>query len=59
MRGHQGLFAFLDVASGSKGSGLPYVHLDIGGPVFAAIDRQFGCPTSAPSVAMHAWGARE
>jgi len=59
MRGHQGPFAFLDVASGIKGSGLPYVHLDIGGAAFAPLDWQFGRPTSAPSVAMLAWCAGE
>jgi leucyl aminopeptidase len=59
MRGHQGPFAFLDAASGLKGSGLPYVHLDIGGAAFLPLDWQFGRPTSAPCVAMLAWCAGE
>lgn len=59
MRGHQGPFAFLDVASGIKGSGLAYVHLDIGGAAFLPLDWQFGRPTSAPCVALAAWCAGE
>jgi leucyl aminopeptidase len=57
MRGHQGPFAFLDVASGIKGSGLPYVHLDIGGGAFLPLDWQFGRPTSAPVLTLAAWCA--
>lgn len=59
MRGHQGPFAFLDVASGMKDSGLPYVHLDIGGAAFLPLDWQFGKPTSAPALALLAFCAGE
>ncbi len=54
-RGHQGPFAFLDVASGMKNSGLAYVHLDIGGGAFLPLDWQFGRPTSAPALTLAAW----
>lgn len=54
-RGHQGPFAFLDVASGIKGTALPYVHLDIGGAAFLPLDWQFGKPTSAPALTLLAW----
>ncbi len=47
-RGHQGPYAFLDIASGIRGSGLPFVHLDIGGAAFSPADWQFGRPTGAP-----------
>ncbi|MBL8681937.1 MAG: aminopeptidase [Myxococcales bacterium] len=58
-RGHQGPFAFLDVASGLKNSGLAYVHLDIGGAAFLPLDWQFGRPTSAPALTLAAWCAGE
>jgi leucyl aminopeptidase len=54
-RGHQGPFAFLDVASGLKDSGLPYVHLDIGGGAFMPLDWQFGRPTAAPMLTLLSW----
>jgi leucyl aminopeptidase len=47
-RGHQFPFAFLDIASGLKGSPLPFIHLDIGGVVVEAADWQFGKPTGVP-----------
>lgn len=58
-RGHQGPFAFLDVASGLKNSGLAYVHLDIGGAAFLPLDWQFGRPTSAPALTLLAWCSGE
>ncbi len=33
--GHQFPFAFLDIASGLKGSNVPFVHLDIGGAAYS------------------------
>lgn len=56
-RGHQGPFAFLDVASGLKNSGLPYVHLDIGGGAFTPLDWQFGKPTAAPLLTLMSWAS--
>lgn len=47
-RGHQGPFAFLDVAAGLKESGLPFAHLDISGAVVSPADWQSGRPTGAP-----------
>ncbi|AKT39550.1 aminopeptidase [Chondromyces crocatus] len=47
-RGHQFPFAFLDVASGLKGTALPFMHLDIGGVVCEGADWQFGRPTGVP-----------
>ncbi|EYF04826.1 aminopeptidase [Chondromyces apiculatus] len=47
-RGHQFPFAFMDVASGMKGSALPFTHLDIGGVVCEGADWQFGRPTGTP-----------
>src|SRR5437773_1171547 len=41
-RGHQFPFAFLDLASGIRGTKLPFVHLDIGGSAVANGDWQFG-----------------
>jgi leucyl aminopeptidase len=51
-RGHQGPFAFIDVASGLKGSQLPFVHLDISGVVVAPADWQSGKPTGSPIAAL-------
>jgi leucyl aminopeptidase len=50
-RGHQGPYAFLDVASGLKGSGLPFVHLDLSGVVVSPPDWQAGRPTGSPIAA--------
>ncbi len=47
-RGHQFPFAFLDIASGLKGSDVPFVHLDIGGAAVDPPDWQFGRPTATP-----------
>jgi len=47
-RGHQFPFAFLDIAAGLRGSGLPFIHLDIGGVVVDPPDWQFGRPTGSP-----------
>lgn len=47
-RGHQGPYAFLHVASGLKGTALPFVHLDISGVVVSPPDWQFGRPTGIP-----------
>jgi leucyl aminopeptidase len=54
-RGHQGPFAFLDVASGLKGGKLPFVHLDIGGVAVTPADWQFGRPTGAPIATLAAF----
>ncbi|MBX5481971.1 MAG: aminopeptidase [Myxococcaceae bacterium] len=51
-RGHQGPFAFLDVASGLKNAGLPFAHLDISGVVVSPPDWQAGRPTGSPIAAM-------
>ena len=47
-RGHQFPFAFLDIASGLKGTPLPFIHMDISGVVAEGADWQFGKPTGAP-----------
>ena len=57
-RGHQFPFAFLDVASGIKGSGLPLIHLDIGGTVAEGADWQFGRPTAVPVATLVAYLSR-
>ena len=54
-RGHQGPFAFLDVASGLKNSGLAFAHVDMGGVVANPVDWQFGRPTGAVVAALAAW----
>jgi leucyl aminopeptidase len=54
-RGHQGPFAFLDVASGLAGGALPFVHLDIGGVAVSPADWQFGRPTGAPVAMLSAF----
>lgn len=51
-RGHQFPFAFLDVASGLKGSNVPFVHLDIGGAAYSPADWQSGTPTAAPVLSL-------
>ena len=47
-RGHQFPFAFLDVAAGLKGKGVPFVHIDIAGTAVEGADWQFGRPTGVP-----------
>jgi leucyl aminopeptidase len=47
-RGYQLPFAFLDVASGLRGSPVPLVHLDIAGVAVNPPDWQFGRPTGSP-----------
>ena len=54
-RGHQFPFAFLDIASGLKDSGLPFVHLDIGGAAVDPPDWQFGKPTATPIATLTAY----
>jgi leucyl aminopeptidase len=56
-RGHQGPFAFLDVASGIRGSGLPFAHLDISGVALSPADWAAGRPTGAPVAALAALAA--
>ncbi len=60
-RGHQGPYAFIDVASGLKGSALPFVHVDIAGVAVSPPDWQFGRPTGCPVPLLAAyagiWGA--
>lgn len=51
-RGHQGPFAFIDVASGLRASRLPFVHLDISGVVVTPADWQAGKPTGSPIAAL-------
>jgi len=51
-RGHQGPFAFIDVASGLRGSPLPFAHLDISGVVVTPPDWQAGKPTASPIAAL-------
>jgi leucyl aminopeptidase len=51
-RGHQGPFAFIDVASGLKASQLAFVHLDIAGVVVTPPDWQAGKPTGSPIAAL-------
>ncbi len=51
-RGHQFPFAFLDIASGLKGSSLPFVHIDIAGSAFSPPDWQTGTPTAAPVLSL-------
>jgi leucyl aminopeptidase len=51
-RGHQGPYAFIDVASGLRGSQLPFVHLDISGVVVTPADWQAGKPTGSPIAAL-------
>lgn len=51
-RGHQGPFAFIDVAAGLKNSQLPFVHLDISGVVVTPPDWQAGKPTGSPIAAL-------
>jgi leucyl aminopeptidase len=58
-RGHQFPFAFLDVASGLKGSATPFIHLDIGGVVAEGADWQFGKPTGIPIPSLVAYLAGE
>jgi leucyl aminopeptidase len=54
-RGHQGPYAFLDVASGLKAQPLPFVHLDIGGVAVTPPDWQFGRPTGTPIATLAAF----
>ncbi|WP_437639541.1 aminopeptidase [Sorangium sp. So ce854] len=54
-RGHQFPFAFLDIASGLKGSTLPFIHLDIGGVSVESVDWQFGRPTGVPIPSLTAY----
>jgi leucyl aminopeptidase len=54
-RGHQFPFAFLDIASGLKGSDVPFVHLDIGGAAVEPPDWQFGRPTATPVATLVAY----
>jgi leucyl aminopeptidase len=58
-RGHQFPFAFLDVASGLKGTPLPFIHLDISGVVAEGADWQFGKPTGTPIPSLVAFLAGE
>lgn len=51
-RGHQGPYAFLDMASGISGSGLPFAHLDISGVALNPPDWAAGRPTGAPVAAL-------
>lgn len=51
-RGHQGPFAFIDIASGLRRSGLPFAHLDIAGVVVTPADWQAGRPTGSPIAAL-------
>jgi leucyl aminopeptidase len=51
-RGHQGPFAFIDVASGLRGTQLPFIHLDISGVVVTPPDWQAGKPTASPIAAL-------
>lgn len=51
-RGHQGPYAFIDVASGLRGTRLPFVHLDISGVVVSPPDWQAGRPTASPIAAL-------
>jgi leucyl aminopeptidase len=51
-RGHQGPFAFIDVASGLRATQLPFVHLDISGVVVTPPDWQAGKPTASPIAAL-------
>ena len=51
-RGHQGPYAFIDVASGLRGTKLPFVHLDIAGVVVSPPDWQVGRPTGSPIAAL-------
>jgi leucyl aminopeptidase len=57
-RGHQYPFAFLDIAAGLKGAGLPFVHVDIAGTVAEGADWQFGKPTGVPIATMIAYLTR-
>ena len=54
-RGHQFPFAFIDVASGLKGSNVPFVHLDIGGAAYSPPDWQTGTPTAVPVLSLLAF----
>ncbi len=54
-RGHQFPFAFLDVTAGLKGTGLPFIHLDIGGAACDPPDWQNGRPTASPVATLTAW----
>ncbi len=47
-RGHQFPFAFLDIASGLRGSKTPFMHIDIAGVAVDPPDWQFGRPTGTP-----------
>ena len=51
-RGHQGPYAFIDVASGLRGTQFPFVHLDISGVVVNPPDWQAGKPTGSPIAAL-------
>ncbi len=51
-RGHQGPFAFIDLASGLHGSGLPFAHLDISGVALNPPDWANGRATGAPVAAL-------
>jgi leucyl aminopeptidase len=53
-RGHQFPFAFLDIASGMRGTGIPFGHLDIGGSAVDPADWQFGKPTGFPVASLTA-----
>jgi len=54
-RGHQFPFAFLDIASGIKGSALPFLHLDLAGAAVDPPDWQFGKPTGVPILTLSDW----
>lgn len=51
-RGHQFPFAFLDIASGLRGTSVPFVHLDISGAAYSPPDWQVGTPTAAPVLSL-------
>jgi leucyl aminopeptidase len=57
-RGHQYPFAFLDIAAGLRGVGLPFVHVDIAGTVAEGADWQFGKPTGVPIATLIAYLTR-
>ena len=40
------------IASGLKGSSVPFVHLDIGGAAYSPADWQTGVPTAAPVLSL-------
>jgi leucyl aminopeptidase len=57
-RGHQFPFAFLDIASGLRGTNIPFMHLDIGGSAIDPPDWQFGRPTATPVATLVAYLAQ-